>query len=290
MSRPVVLCYHAVSSSWPASVAMPESLLKSQLAFFKRRGYIGLTFAEAEHARLEGVLPRRSVVVTFDDGFASTLRARRILDELGFPATVFIVTHFTESGELLRWPGIEMWLESKHAEELRPLSWKHLDELVECGWEVGSHTVSHAYLPGLNKADLRSELRLSKTLIEDRLGTCETVAYPYGRANERVAAVAAETGYLAGCTFTPVYGIDERYRRCRVGLNRADQGVRLRAKLSPTTLAWRSSRIGGGLDRLRSTYRDRRSRMYFRDSGTRLAPASRGSGYTETEAQQIGED
>jgi peptidoglycan/xylan/chitin deacetylase (PgdA/CDA1 family) len=273
MSQPVLLCYHAVSSSWPASVAISESALESQLAFFRRRGYVGLTFAEAERARLEGTLPNRCLVVTFDDGFVSTLRAGPILADLGFPATVFVVTHFTETGEPLCWPGIEEWLAGEHADEMVPLSWSQLGELRDRGWEVASHTVSHTYLPGLSDADLRSELRLSRMTIEERLGACETVAYPYGRADERVAAAAAEVGYLAGCAFTPLYGIDERYRRCRIGLTARDRGWRLRAKVSPGTFAWRRSRVGTRVDRMRLRYRERRYGTYFRDQSTRLASA-----------------
>lgn len=266
-----MLCYHAVSSSWPASVAIPESVLESQLSFFHRRGYVGLTFAEAERARLEGTLPPRCVVVTFDDGFASTLRARSILAQLGFPATVFIVTHFTESGEHLSWPGIEQWSDSEHAEETLPLSWSQLEELAGRGWEVASHTLSHPYLPDLSDADLRSQLRLSRRVIEEHVGRCETIAYPYGHADARVAHAAAVAGYLAGCSFTPDYRIDERYRRCRIGLTAADGGLRLQAKVSAGTLAWRRSRAGSALDRARLHYRERRLGNYFRDGATRVA-------------------
>jgi peptidoglycan/xylan/chitin deacetylase (PgdA/CDA1 family) len=210
-------------------------------------------------------------VVTFDDGFASTLRARPILDEMGFPATVFIVTRFIESGEHLCWPGIEGWLDGEHADELRPLAWNELDQLVDRGWEVGSHTVSHPHLPDLDEAELESELGLSLRTITKRLGKCETIAYPYGRADERVAAVASEVGYSAGCTFTPVYRTDEPHRRCRIGLTAADTGLRLRAKLSRATLAWRYSRLGAGVDGIRLHYRDRRSGLYFRDRPTRVA-------------------
>jgi peptidoglycan/xylan/chitin deacetylase (PgdA/CDA1 family) len=268
MSRPVVLCYHAVSSSWPASVAIPERVLESQLTFFYQRGYVGMTFAEAERGKLEGTLPRRCVVVTFDDGFASTLRASSTLAQLGFPATVFIVTHFTDTGEPLSWPGIEQWSDSEHAEELLPLNWSQLEELSGRGWEVASHTVSHRHLPDLSDADLLSELRLSRQAIEERVGSCETVAYPYGRADQRVASAAAEVGYLAACAFTPNYRIDERYRRCRIGLTAADRGLRLRAKVTPATLAWRRSRPGAALDRARLQHRERRFGAYFRDGST----------------------
>jgi peptidoglycan/xylan/chitin deacetylase (PgdA/CDA1 family) len=264
LDRPLLLCYHAVSSTWPASVAIPEATLEAQLSFFSQRGYQGLTFAEAERRRLGGTLPRRSLAVTFDDGFASILRALPTLEELGLPATVFVVTQFIERREHLCWPGFETWLTSEHRDEMRPLSWNELEGLLERGWEVGSHTVTHAHLPDLGDAALAHELMFSRELIARRLGSCETIAYPYGRADARVVTAARRAGYLAGCAFTPVYRPDERYRRIRIGLTAADSGLRFRAKVSAATRSWRSSRFGSAVDRLRMGYRDRRSRAYFR--------------------------
>jgi peptidoglycan/xylan/chitin deacetylase (PgdA/CDA1 family) len=145
LGQPLILCYHAVSSIWPASVAMPESTLARQLSFFRRQGYVGLTFAEAERRRISGKLRRRSLVVTFDDGFASILRALPILEQFHFPATVFVVTRYIESQQPLGWPGLERWLMTDQAGEMRPLGWGDLGALLERGWEVGSHTVNHTH-------------------------------------------------------------------------------------------------------------------------------------------------
>jgi peptidoglycan/xylan/chitin deacetylase (PgdA/CDA1 family) len=209
--------------------------------FLRRRGYVGLTLAESERRRSTGSPPRRCVVVTFDDGFSSTLHAKEILDRVGFPATVFVVTSFVESGEPLCWPGIEKWLDAGFGDELRPLSWDDLEALREHGWEVGSHTVSHPLLTSLDDRELARELERSRESVARRLGSCETVAYPYGRADERVAAAAGNVGYRAGCTLTGAHLVDEPYRRPRVGLTSADRGLRLRAQVSPAGLRVRRS-------------------------------------------------
>src|SRR5919108_230023 len=86
--RPLLLAYHAIGA-WSPALAIPEQALRAQLSLLRRRGYVGFTAAEAERRRQDGTLAARAVVVTFDDGFRSVLRARPILEEIGFPATVF---------------------------------------------------------------------------------------------------------------------------------------------------------------------------------------------------------
>jgi peptidoglycan/xylan/chitin deacetylase (PgdA/CDA1 family) len=201
------------------------------------------------------------VVVTFDDGYASTLRARRVLAEAGFVATVFVVTRFIESQEVLSWPGVEEWARSPARDEMKPLTWDETEALVETGWEIGSHTVTHALLPQLGDEALERELVDSRRTLERRLGRAETIAYPYGLADERVAVAAQAAGYIAGCTLTPALTVDEPLRRPRVGFGPADDGWRAHAKLSPIVVRLRRTGLARTLEPL-----------YFR--GDRLPPPS----------------
>lgn len=230
---------------------MSEQTLEAQLTPLARRGYEGLTLAECERRRTAGTLGRRSVVVTFDDGYLSTLRAAPILERLGFPGTVFAVSRFVESGEPLAWPGIDSWARGPHAGELAPLRWSDLASLQEAGWEVGSHTITHPVLPSLDDAELARQLDDSRTAIAARLGSCETVAYPYGLADDRVAHAARQAGYLAGVTLTAAHRRDEPFLRPRVGLYAADGGLRLRAKLSPTVRVARRTAVAAVAETLR---------------------------------------
>ena len=246
----MILCYHAMSSEWPSSLAVSEKLLTRQIAHLHARGYQGFTLAEAERRRAAGTLPRRSVVVTFDDAYESTLRALPILSAVGYPATVYVVTRFAESGEPLCWPGVDHWLDGPHAAELRPLRWHDLERLLDAGWEVGSHTVTHPRLPELDDDDLARELAGSRREIVARLGSCETVAYPYGLADDRVAAAAEAADYTAGVTLTSAHRTNTPFLRPRIGLYPADGGVRLRVKLSPTFTALRRTQLGVAAERL----------------------------------------
>jgi peptidoglycan/xylan/chitin deacetylase (PgdA/CDA1 family) len=231
---PLIVCYHAVSATWDSSLAVTPRTLERQLALLAGRGYVGRTLEASERERRDGTLPERCVVVTFDDGFASVLAARPVLDRLGLPATVFVLPPFVDSGARLRWPEIEQWLE-RAPSELAPLGWDQLDELVERGWEIGAHTLAHPHLPRIPDARLHEELRAPREVLEARYGSCESVAYPFGEADERVAAAAAAAGYSVGVTLTVATRVDEPLRRPRVGLYGNDLGWRLRAKLAPTT-------------------------------------------------------
>ena len=123
--------------------------------------------------------------------------------------------------------------------------------LRDRGWEVGSHTVTHALLTEVDDARLAAELADSRRAIVERLGACATLAYPYGIADARVAAAARSAGYLAACTLTGAHVEDEPLRRPRVGMTSADTGRRLRAKLSPLGVALRRSRAARTVRRLR---------------------------------------
>ena len=241
-NRPLILGYHAISSKWQAQLAISETDLRRQLAYLKSRGYVGLTISEAERRRMEGSLPRRCVVVTFDDGYASTLRAVPILAEVGYPGTVFVVTSFVDSGQPLTWPGIEQWLDPETIGELRSLSWREAEQLVAGGWEVASHTVTHPLLTRATDQQLSNELAESREAIERQLGRCTAVAYPYGLADRRVAEAARQAGYDVGCMLTLAHFVDEPWRRPRIGMGPQSSRVAMAMRLSRFGLAARRSR------------------------------------------------
>jgi peptidoglycan/xylan/chitin deacetylase (PgdA/CDA1 family) len=67
--------------------------------------------------------------------------------------------------------------------------------------DFGSHSVNHARLARIDEAAARRELRDSRALIRERLGSdCPFFSYPNGSFSARVAAIAAEEGYEAAVT------------------------------------------------------------------------------------------
>lgn len=196
--RLLVLCYHAVSPSWPVPGAIDPEAMERQLRWALRRGYRPRTLAEA----LSAPAGERSLCVTFDDAFESVLRlGLPLLRGLGVPATLFVPTDYVEAGEPLVWSALGRWRGTEHEAELRPMSWDEVRELVREGWEVGSHTRSHPHLPELGEAEAEAELRGSREVCEERLQRpCRSLAYPFGDWDNATVQRAGAAGYERAVT------------------------------------------------------------------------------------------
>jgi len=239
MADVLVLCYHAVSESWPADLAVRPAQLENQVRLLLEHGYRGATFHQAVYAP-----PAPKVVaVTFDDAYRSVLElGLPVLDRLGLPGTVFVPTGFAGSAEPMSWPGIDGWLGGRHEAELMGMSWSELATLAAAGWEIGSHTRTHPRLTDLDDGDLADELVESRRECESRLGLpCRSLAYPYGEEDHRVVRAAAEAGYSAAGTLPDSLHPSSPLRWPRIGVYREDDGLRFRVKTSPLMLRIRAN-------------------------------------------------
>ncbi len=240
MSDVVVLCYHALSHDWPAPLSVRPERFEQQLELMLERGYEGETFTQA----LLGSRARKSLVVTFDDGFRSVLdRALPVMERLRVPGTLFAVTRFAAHGEPLVWDGIDQWRDGPYADQLASMSWDDLRGLAEMDWEIGSHTCTHPRLTTLSNEQLAAELRRSRQECAEAMGRCDSIAYPYGDVDQRVAAAAAAAGYRAGAALPgrlhrgrvfewPRIGVywDDDMRRFKLKVSRAVRAARILAR------------------------------------------------------------
>ncbi len=227
----LVLCYHAISDSWPADLALPASQFERQLTLLVNRGYRGGTFSDALRAPRSGP----TLVVTFDDAYRSTLElGKPILDRLGLPATVFVPTAFPAAGAPMAWPGIDRWLGGPHEHELAPLSWTQLSALSEAGWEIGSHTITHPRLTQCSDQQLTAELAGSRDQCADAVGSpCRSLAYPYGDVDARVVAATKAAGYEAGAALPAHLRPPSGLEWPRIGAYSIDTPLRFAVKVSP---------------------------------------------------------
>jgi peptidoglycan/xylan/chitin deacetylase (PgdA/CDA1 family) len=232
MSDVLVLCYHAVSESFPSELSVTPDRLEAQLRLLIERGYEGVTFAEA----VENVLGGRRFAATFDDAYLSVRDlAFPILSRLGVRATVFAPTDYVGADGAMSWPGIDDWLGGPHEQELRPMSWEDLRGLADARWEIGSHTRTH---PRLTQVDddgaLARELVGSRKECEERLGrSCQSLAYPYGDLDDRVVAATRAAGYAQAATLPARWHRATPLEWPRVWVGRADDERRFKLKVSP---------------------------------------------------------
>jgi peptidoglycan/xylan/chitin deacetylase (PgdA/CDA1 family) len=194
-----VLMYHYITdnleSSNLAKLRVRPSAFARQMNYLKKCGYETITFQDYyRHVTEAAVLPLRPVIISFDDGARDCLtQARDRLKTCGFRGVVFVV-----SGGV---GGVNVWDRAKDEPEIPLLDWSELGELAAEGWEIGSHTVSHGDLTGLDNGNLASELLISKKTLEDRLGReILALSYPYGRHDERVRQAARDAGYRLAVT------------------------------------------------------------------------------------------
>ena len=146
------------------------------------------------------------MTLTFDDASRSQLdRGLPVLEQAGARGVLFAPTGL-----------LGTWFEREPLLDLDGLR-----RLAEAGWEIGSHTVSHARLAKdgrslLTRAEIERELRGSRSWLASRGFRPIALAYPYGRFNDEVEALAA--------------GLYSYLRTTADGLNRPDgAGRALRA-------------------------------------------------------------
>ncbi len=151
---------------------LPDEAFRSQMTWLAQERWRGLSVSEA----LE-FPSAKSVAITFDDGCETDMiSAAPILKESGFRATFYVTAGFVGKRGYL--------------------SPAQLRELQDNGFEIGCHSMTHAYLDDLDAAALRREIVDAGKKLEQMIG--EKVLHfscPGGRFDERSLKLAREAGY-----------------------------------------------------------------------------------------------
>ncbi|HTN23455.1 MAG TPA: polysaccharide deacetylase family protein [Solirubrobacteraceae bacterium] len=180
-----ILMYHHVAAA-PAGVGAPAlwvspGAFASQVGALRAAGYRAVTLGRVWDAWHGGArLPRRPVVLTFDDGYADQVAA-------ALPVL-----------RRARWPGVlNLALDLLPAMGGVPA----VRQLLGAGWELDSHSVSHAELRTLGRTRLRTEVAGSRARIRSLFGvTPRFFCYPFGHFDGAVAGAVRRAGYLGATT------------------------------------------------------------------------------------------
>jgi len=207
-----VLMYHAIDRNDKTTKLSvnPESF-EAQMKFLHNNRYNVVTLEKLiEYINNKEAIPAKTVAITFDDGYYNNYQyAYPVLKKYNIPATIFIIV-----GQVGR-DGYVGWKEIKEMSDSAVIT-------------IGSHTLSHKWLPSLGTRDLRNELASSKAILEEKTGKpVYALCYPIGAHNERVEREAHLAGYSCAVATNPgrFSPIDDIYSIKRIRISRTSDNL-----------------------------------------------------------------
>lgn len=206
-----VFTYHRVDRSVPrdrigiALTLAPEQF-EAQLRTLARHHVRTITAERLVADLRRGFVPERSVVLTFDDGYADARTfVLPLLRRYHATATFYVISSTIGTP--------------------RHLSWKDVRTLRSAGMEIGAHGREHV---DLTEMDARGQLAqvndCAHALRRWAHIAPETYAYPSGRFNATTLAVMPHTRLVAAFTeeFGYVHSLAQPYRLPRIRVLRED--------------------------------------------------------------------
>ena len=203
LSIPVLL-YHCIAPNKTA----PEDF-ERQLAYLSANGYSTPSLSNF-YKFLSGKcqLPEKSVLLTFDDGYADNwVCAYPLLKRYGLNAVVFLTTDRIGNGaprKTTEQGAAPIMFSGQHPEAF--LSWAEVELMARDGvFEIGSHTKTHNDFNNRRKwADMEAELAGSAEVIFSKTGRRpNALAWPWGYFTPPFLEYAANTGYQMAFTTQP---------------------------------------------------------------------------------------
>jgi peptidoglycan/xylan/chitin deacetylase (PgdA/CDA1 family) len=172
-----IVVFHRVSDDLPEDDLTVSTWRFDALCRMFRRRFNVVSLAEVfRMVRGREPFPARTLAITFDDGYRDNLFAARTLSRYGLPACFFITTSYVGSAKEFGW--------DESAQPIPKLTWDEVREMDRLGFEIGSHTHSHADLGRVPVETVRYELAESKRILENELRRrVRWFAFPFGRAD-----------------------------------------------------------------------------------------------------------
>lgn len=206
-SIPVVMYHHVLPMG--GGLAVTPEIFEDHLAALQRNGWQTLSGKEFLHLLQSGNIPDKTVLLTFDDGFADNyVYAYPILKRYGMKALLFVATSFIESSDMKRegfvpLPHDEAWkLASSERRSEVMCTWNELRDMEESGvFDIQSHGHSHNIPQFINErkhSDIKEDLSVSKRMLEEMLSKdIRHLAWPKGCYNQAAVDTAEDLGFKA---------------------------------------------------------------------------------------------
>ena len=212
-----IFMYHSLDrNNIENCCAIEKDVFYEQMRQIKKFGYRVIGLEEYCKFLKEGnPVPKKSLILTFDDGYKDNIEAIKILEEFNYPATIFIIYNKIGNDGYLSKEDISLFLKMTKV-------------------TIGSHTLRHSYLPGLKDFYVKKEIFESKqklaNLFEQNINT---ISYPVGGFNKAVLEEVENSGYLCACATNRGFSKSlDRFSLRRIKITDRDLGFRLKVKLS----------------------------------------------------------
>jgi peptidoglycan/xylan/chitin deacetylase (PgdA/CDA1 family) len=183
-ARVPILMYHVIASGQgqaQSGLYVPPALFAGTVRRLAAAGFHGVTLQQVWNAWHDGgPLPRKPVVVSFDDGYPSQYtEAFPVLRSVGWPGVLNLEVATLHSGF--------------HASQVRGL--------IAAGWEIDAHTMTHPDLTTVGAARLRYEVAGSRDWIRQHFHVpVRFFCYPSGRYDATVMKAVSRAHFLAATT------------------------------------------------------------------------------------------
>lgn len=169
MQRLPVLMYHNVceADSQSHGLTISVSKLEEQLRYLSQKRYSSFHLSELED---KTTLPRKSVIITFDDVTKNQLLAIPLLEKHGFKATFFIPFSYIGKTDSWNTPGDEKIMTVEQLKALNP-------DVVELAY----HSYLHRHYAKFTDEEINNDFaECRRVIVETGLKVYPALAYPYG--------------------------------------------------------------------------------------------------------------
>lgn len=184
MGQVLVLMYHLIDSEETEWTRTPENFRKD-IALLKAEGFYPINLRDLASGNIDIPAGKSPVAITFDD---SSPGQYRILDDGSTDpdCAVGIMQAAVEAGGWASRASFFVLLDVVPKErELfgQEKQQEKLHNLVDWGYEIGSHTVTHLNLKEASKTEAMKQLAQSQATLEDMIGggyKVTSLSIPYG--------------------------------------------------------------------------------------------------------------
>lgn len=178
-----ILMYHSISDADPNnSLLVPADMFDEQMAWLEENNFTAMTMDEVMEAMNTGKVPKRPVVITFDDGYMDNYTsAFPSLKNHNMKGTFFVITSSVDNGYCM--------------------STDMLKEMQESGMNIENHTENHVELNSLSREEAFEEIKNAQIFLRDVIGSeANYLCYPVGRYSDETIEIAKELGIKAAVT------------------------------------------------------------------------------------------